>query len=97
MVISSQLHDAWILSNVYNGQSIETQKSLCNELSHISILSFPWVIIGDFNPICFCIERKGDNLLTTPGKLVFSMISLLKMIYLMSILSVLISLGIIIE
>ena len=61
LVISSQSFDASILLVVYNGQSIEAQKRLWKELSCITILKLPLIIISDFNSICSRFEHKGSS------------------------------------
>ena len=59
LVISFDFPDVWILTVVYNGQRIKTQRNLRSELSNISNLDFPWLITGDFNSIRSCDEYKG--------------------------------------
>lgn len=49
---------AWILSVVYNIQSIEEQKGLWNKLSRTIMLNFPCIFIGDFNSITNHSEHK---------------------------------------
>lgn len=59
-MISSELPKNWILSIVYNGQRVGAHRKLRRELSGISILNLPWLIMGDFNAICSASEHKGS-------------------------------------
>ena len=50
---------AWILLVVYNGQSLDVHCKLWRELTCMSYLSLPWLVLGDFNAVIAYAEHKG--------------------------------------
>lgn len=71
LVISSNPVGVWILSVIYNGQAIETQRGLWREISCLSSLNLPHLIMGDFNAIRFENAHKGEIFFTISEKLIF--------------------------
>lgn len=52
-----------IVSVFYNSTHFHSQCSLWHELSRISSINIPWLIIGDFNAITTRDEHKGGYFL----------------------------------
>lgn len=61
IVISSSVFKNCVISIVYNSTFSRKQCLLWNELSKISKLHLPWLIIGDFNAVLSRNEFKGGN------------------------------------
>ncbi|XP_039130949.1 uncharacterized protein LOC120267377 [Dioscorea cayenensis subsp. rotundata] len=61
LIISSDHMGNCIISVIYNSSHFHTQCSLWNELSRISPVLVPWLIIGDFNAICNRDEHMGGS------------------------------------
>lgn len=61
IVVSSPNHTNCIISVVYNSNFSRYQRFLWHELSKISQLHLPWLIIGDFNAVLSRQEFKGGN------------------------------------
>lgn len=61
IVISSSFFNKVIISVVYNSCRFTSQCNVWNELSKISFINLPWLIIGDFNSILFPNEHKGGR------------------------------------
>lgn len=61
LVISSNHMDGLTLSIVYNSQALSTQIRVWNELSKLSRIGVPWVIVGDFNTVESEDEHLGGN------------------------------------
>lgn len=59
------------MSVVYKGQLIKMQWALWKELSCLSSLHIPYLIIGDFNAICSDSEHKGCSFTYYACKSVF--------------------------
>ncbi|KAJ0981340.1 hypothetical protein J5N97_009595 [Dioscorea zingiberensis] len=59
LILSSEKPEEWILSVVYNSQNIHCQKVLWRDLSAISSLRLPWILMGDFNAILNSEEHRG--------------------------------------
>lgn len=49
------------MSIVYNGQSVEVQGKLWNEIFRITFINLPWLTMGDFNDICTREEHKEGS------------------------------------
>lgn len=61
LVISSTPLDGWILSIVYNSQVLSGQVKVWEELSKLSKLWVPWLMVGDYNVIRSEAEHRGGN------------------------------------
>lgn len=61
LIISFDSSGSWIIFVVYNFSRLWSQCSLWIELSKISSLSIPWLLVGDFNSIVTCMEHKGGS------------------------------------
>lgn len=61
IIISSNCFASWIISVVYNSSHFHSQCSLWKELSKMSPLNIPWLIVGDFNSIVTHEEPKGGS------------------------------------
>lgn len=61
LVISSSRFTSCIISVIYNSNHFTSQQKLWVELSKISALSFPWLIIGDLNTIVCQNEHRGGS------------------------------------
>lgn len=59
LIISSDSLANWIMLAIYNSTQVWSQCSLWNEFSKLSTLSFPWLIVGDFNSIITNNEHRG--------------------------------------
>ncbi|KAJ0967480.1 hypothetical protein J5N97_024397 [Dioscorea zingiberensis] len=62
LTISNNPFKPWIISIVYNGQSLEEQKATWKELDSIANIAGPWMILGDFNAIRTLEEKKGGQM-----------------------------------
>lgn len=60
LVIPFDEHAEWVFSTIYNAQSLIQQKNLSHDLSGISGLNFPRLIVGDINTIVFTNEQIGN-------------------------------------
>ena len=60
LVIFADKLKEWVLFVIYNSQSLQIQKFLCYGLFGISILSSPWILMGNFNAILNSTEH-GDG------------------------------------
>lgn len=49
------------MSIVYNGQLVEVQGKLWNEIFRITFINLPWLTMGDFNDICTREEHKEGS------------------------------------
>ncbi|KAJ0960379.1 hypothetical protein J5N97_001796 [Dioscorea zingiberensis] len=61
LIISSENPREWVLSVVYNAQSIQIQRSLWHNLEIFSSFQIPWVLAGDFNAIRNTEEHRGGG------------------------------------
>ncbi|XP_039136217.1 uncharacterized protein LOC120273617 [Dioscorea cayenensis subsp. rotundata] len=61
LVISPSFNSSWILSVIYNSNKFVSQCALWTELSKITALNFPWLIIGDLNTIASPSEHRGGS------------------------------------
>lgn len=61
LIISQDPNHNWLISVVYNGICLSSQISHWFELSKLSSLNFPWLIIGDFNSIISPDKHKGGS------------------------------------
>ncbi|KAJ0963505.1 hypothetical protein J5N97_028627 [Dioscorea zingiberensis] len=61
LIISALKPEEWILSVIYNPLNIHLQRTVWHDLSNISTLNLPWVLVGDFNSILHPGEHKGGN------------------------------------
>lgn len=61
LVISSTYSISWILSIVYNAQSIGDQNLLWKQVSGIATLQLPWLVTGDFNYILSQVDHRVGN------------------------------------
>lgn len=59
LIISHNSLGNWIVSIFYNALYLHSQCSLWLELSKMSSLNIPWLIVGDFNDIVTNNEHKG--------------------------------------
>ncbi|KAJ0967671.1 hypothetical protein J5N97_024588 [Dioscorea zingiberensis] len=59
LVLTTERPKEWILSVVYNAQSVHLQKNLWHDLNSISSLNLPWILMGDFNAILNSEEHRG--------------------------------------
>lgn len=74
VVVSTTFSKPFIISIVYNSSRCFNQHFLWHELSKLSHLRLPWLILGDFNSILPRIEHKGGTFFYYCRKLRFSMI-----------------------
>lgn len=58
LIISPGLSGNWLISIVYNVVRFQAQCSLWQELSKLTHLQLPWLIVGDFNSIISNDEYK---------------------------------------
>ncbi|KAJ0987975.1 hypothetical protein J5N97_006331 [Dioscorea zingiberensis] len=61
LILSTDKPRHWVLSVIYNSQNVQYQKVLWRDLSHMSSLSLPWVLVGDFNAILSIEEHRGGR------------------------------------
>lgn len=61
LIFSSSADHPWIISVVYNAHHIKLQKKLWKELTSITKLRLPWIVLGDFNAITSSSEHKDSN------------------------------------
>lgn len=61
LVITNDRSNSWIISAVYNSNSIHRQRFLWNELSGLAYLNLPWLIMGDFNAMVSQDEHRGGS------------------------------------
>ena len=61
LVISTNKPKEWVLSVVHNSQSIYIQRFLCHDLSVISMLNLPCLLLGDFNAIQNSSKHKDGS------------------------------------
>lgn len=61
LVISSVSHLSWILSVVYDGFKLDIHWNLWRELTGMSHLELPWLILGDFNSIISPTKHSDDS------------------------------------
>lgn len=61
LVITSNARETCLLYLVYNGQRIKFLRLLWKELSRMSNLNLPWIIMADFNYIILPNEHKGGH------------------------------------
>ncbi|KAJ0961508.1 hypothetical protein J5N97_002012 [Dioscorea zingiberensis] len=59
LVLSSEKPKEWIVTIIYNSQHGNIQKALWKNLSLISMLDLPWILLGDFNAILNTNEHRG--------------------------------------
>ncbi|XP_039123479.1 uncharacterized protein LOC120260105 [Dioscorea cayenensis subsp. rotundata] len=59
IIITDNSSNAFLISVVYNSYRICNQCYLWNELSRITLLQIPWLIVGDFNSVLHTTEHKG--------------------------------------
>ncbi|XP_039119691.1 uncharacterized protein LOC120255989 [Dioscorea cayenensis subsp. rotundata] len=62
LVFSSFADHPWIISVVYNAQHLKVQQRLWNELSSVSKLDLPCIVLGDFNAITSSVDHKECGL-----------------------------------
>nr|CAD1829964.1 unnamed protein product [Ananas comosus var. bracteatus] len=53
--------EPWLISAIYAGQLTDDRKYLLQELSKISELDAPWLVVGDFNMITRAEEARGGK------------------------------------
>lgn len=53
--------EPWLISAIYAGQLMDDRKYLLQELSKISELDAPWLVVGDFNMITGAEEARGGK------------------------------------
>lgn len=78
LVVMPNSRETCLLSIVYNGQRLELQKILWKELSGISNLNLPWILLGDFNEIISPDEHKGGIFIIILAKPICFLISSLQ-------------------
>ncbi|XP_039118690.1 uncharacterized protein LOC120254702 [Dioscorea cayenensis subsp. rotundata] len=61
LVVSSALSKTFLISVIYNSLRWRSQLFLWNELSKITPLVIPWLILGDFNTVLSRNEHRGRN------------------------------------
>lgn len=61
LIISYDQSHSWLISVIYNGTRLSSQTDLWFELSKLSTLDFPWLIIGDFYSIISSNDHKGGS------------------------------------
>ncbi|XP_039118470.1 uncharacterized protein LOC120254421 [Dioscorea cayenensis subsp. rotundata] len=61
IIISSASSKSFIISVVYNSVRFQKQCLLWNELSKITCLRIPWLILGDFNSVLSRSKHKGGS------------------------------------
>lgn len=61
LVITTNQSTNLIASVIYNSNSIHNQRLLWMELSGMSSLNFPWIIMGDFNAMVSQDEHRGGS------------------------------------
>lgn len=59
LVISPTPNDSWVLSIIYNGCTLACKRSMWAQLSGMSNLELPWLLIGDFNSIVSSDKHRG--------------------------------------
>lgn len=61
LVISTNNSFNWVLSVIYNSTRLNSQRALWLELSRMSSIGLPWLILGDFNSIINRSEHHGGS------------------------------------
>lgn len=60
-MISPGVSSNWVISIIYNASHLQSQCNLWYELSKLSTINLPWLIIGDFNAITSREGHKGGS------------------------------------
>lgn len=61
LVITADHSKNWIISTIYNSNSIHGQRLLWNELSGMTSLNLTWVILGDFSTVVSQEKHRGGS------------------------------------
>ncbi|XP_039144058.1 uncharacterized protein LOC120281255 [Dioscorea cayenensis subsp. rotundata] len=61
LVITNCRNESWIISTIYNSTHIQEQSDVWFELSCLTYVSIPWILIGDFNAIVSLSEFQGGS------------------------------------
>lgn len=61
IIISFDSHKNFFISVIYNSTRLRNQCLLWNELSKLSLLHTPWLIVRDFNSIVHRSEHRGGS------------------------------------
>ncbi|KAJ0964644.1 hypothetical protein J5N97_025782 [Dioscorea zingiberensis] len=67
IIASDGVFKTWLISIVYNGQTVKEQQSTWLELNKLTSVVGPWIILGDFNTVRTHEERKGGKPNWTSG------------------------------
>ncbi|KAJ0981709.1 hypothetical protein J5N97_009964 [Dioscorea zingiberensis] len=61
LILSTEKPKHWVLTVIYNAQSLILQNRVWNDLSYMSSLNLPWVLVGDFNAILTTEDHRGGS------------------------------------
>ncbi|KAJ0989775.1 hypothetical protein J5N97_008131 [Dioscorea zingiberensis] len=61
LILTTDKPKHWVLSVIYNAQSILLHKKVWRDLAPMTQLNLPWILVGDFNAILTNEEHKGSE------------------------------------